>query len=51
MEENAAQSDGTFLDLFKYPNMRKKTLIIWFNWYVKPLDEVEYKTVSGTANG
>lgn len=25
---------GNFLDLFRYPNLRKKTINLFFNWYV-----------------
>ncbi|XP_070532076.1 organic cation transporter protein-like [Ptychodera flava] len=43
-----SEEKGTMLDLFRLPNMRKKTLILFYNWFVNTL--VYYGLAFNTSN-
>lgn len=34
VEQKVGERDPSILDLFRYPNLRKKTLLIFFDWFV-----------------
>lgn len=45
--EEAEEARGNFLDLFRYPNLRRKTLNLFFNWFVGlRFYEIEKKSVN-----
>ncbi|XP_070532061.1 organic cation transporter protein-like isoform X2 [Ptychodera flava] len=48
IKEKDAEEKGAILDLLRLPNMRKKTLILFYNWLVNTL--IYYGLVFNTSN-
>ena len=50
-QKKASDNKGNFLDLFRTPNLRKKTIFICFNWFVCGLDFFGIAFYIGSISG